>query len=633
MNLKPWQKHLVMAGGALVFTLFALLAGLFSPELAVVFFLAAFVAGMWFPLPEAAEDFARGRVDIDFLMLLVALAAWWLGHPGEGAFLLVLFGASKAMEEYARARTHRSIEELTRDMPRVVTTVECGVQREIAVEDLAVGALVVIRPGERVPLDCVVVEGESDSDLSAMTGESHLLTVRRGVELPSGAVNGRGRLMARVLRPARESAWQKIIQLVENAPARRSPAEVLSERVGRIFTVVILLASGAGFFAWWLLAGLDAGTAAYRAMVLLVAGSPCAIVLSIPSAILAAIASGARRGILFNGGIGLYAIGRARTVAFDKTGTLSTGEPGVQRVSGSDIGDRRLLAATLELARSSTHPASRSIERHLREMDIEAAGHELDQVIERPGHGISARWQGRSISLGRAQGMADDGGDGDLSRSVVNLDGEEVLRFHLSETPREGARDVVVELARRGLRSMVLSGDHQRAVDRMARAIGIDDARGGLAPDEKWKIVNEEAKREGMIMVGDGVNDAPALTAATAGVAMGIRGSAATLAQADIILAKDRLFDLVEAWELGRRTRAIITQNLIISIGAATIMVITAAFGALPLLAGVIGHEGGTVIVVLNSLRLLLPPVSGGGRRGVQPAPLTTGKPGVSMGR
>ncbi|MCC5875279.1 MAG: cadmium-translocating P-type ATPase, partial [Candidatus Sumerlaeia bacterium] len=542
------------------------------------------------------------------------------------------FGASKAMEEYARARTHRSIEELTRDMPRFVTTVECGKQREIAVDDLHVGALVVIRPGERVPLDCVVVEGESDSDLSAMTGESEPLAVRRGVELPSGAVNGRGRLMARVLRPARESAWQKIIRLVENAPARRSPAEVLSERVGRIFTVVILLASGVGFLAWWLLAGLDAGTAAYRAMVLLVAGSPCAIVLSIPSAILAAIASGARRGILFNGGIGLYAIGRARTVAFDKTGTLSTGEPGVLKVSGTASADAELLAATLELARSSTHPASRAVERHLRGRHIEPAGIQLDQVSERPGHGISARWRGCVIALGRAGTIDGDGGDGDFSRSVVSLDDEEMIRFHLSETPREGARETVAALARRGLRPMVLSGDHQGAVNRMARSIGIDDARGGLAPDEKWKIVSGEAERGGIIMVGDGVNDAPALTAATAGVAMGIRGSAATLAQADIILAKDRLFDLVEAWELGGRTRAIIRQNLVISIGAASIMVITAAFGALPLLAGVIGHEGGTVLVVLNSLRLLLPSGSGSDRPSRNTAPVVMKKPAVTPG-
>lgn len=610
-NTVTWQKHLTMALVALVCTLAALLAGVFSPLAGTILFVGAFAAGMRHTLPEALSDIARGRVDIDFLMLLVALVAWWLGHPGEGAFLLVLFGASKAMEEYARARTHRSIEELSRDMPRTITVVECGgTQREVAVDDLTTGALIVIRPGERVPVDCMVVDGESDSDLSAMTGESRLVTVERGVELPSGAVNGRGRLTARVLRPAKESAWQKIIRLIESAPTRRSPAEVLSERVGRVFTKVILLASAGGFFAWWLLAGLDFGTALYRAMVLLVAGSPCAIVLSIPSAILAAIASGARRGILFNGGIGLYAIGRAKIVAFDKTGTLSTGEPGVLKILGPSCEDRELLASAHELARSSTHPASRSIERYLKGRNIEPAGDKLLHVEEQPGRGISAQWKGARLTLGRGGSGDLDGEASDFSRSVLTLDGREVIRFILDETPRPMAEETVTALAQRGIRSIVLSGDHQAAVDRMARRIGIDDARGSLTPEEKWNIVHREARADGIIMVGDGVNDAPALTAATAGVAMGIRGSAATLAQADIVLAKDRLEDLVGAWELGRRTRAIIFQNLVISIGAATIMVITAGFGALPLLAGVIGHEGGTVLVVLNSLRLLILPTN-----------------------
>lgn len=616
-----WKKHLAMALLALVCTLLALLAGVFSAPLAVVFFAGAFAAGMWYALPEAAGDIAEGRVDVDFLMLLVAFGAWFLGHPGEGTFLLVLFSASKAMEEYARARTHGSIEELTRDFPRRVTVIECGVQKDVSVEELAVGALFLVRPGERVPVDCVVVEGESDADLSGMTGESRPVVVERGVELPSGAINGRGRIMGRALRPAAESAWQKIIHLIESAPARRSPAEVLSDRVGKWFTVAILTASVGGFFAWWLVGGLEASEAGYRAMVLLVAGSPCAIVLSIPSAILAAIASGARRGILFNGGIGLYSIGAAGTVAFDKTGTLSTGEPGVLRTTGEGAGRRELLAVALELAHSSTHPASRSIERYLREQDLAPGEVRLEDVQERPGRGIAARWKGRTVALGRAGKGDNDGEDADFSRSVFTLDGEPMVRFFLSETPRKDAASAVEDLHRRGLRTMVLSGDAQGAVDRMARHLGIDDARGGLAPEEKWEVVGGEAGRRGIIMVGDGVNDAPALTAATAGVAMGIRGSAATLAQADIILAKDRLGDLVVAWELGRRARRIIRQNLTISIGAAALMVTAAAFGTLPLILGVIGHEGGTVLVVLNSLRLLL--------QGVPlPTPAIKGLPG-----
>jgi Cd2+/Zn2+-exporting ATPase len=598
-------QHLMLAVGCLAAVLLGWAVAGAAPLVASALYAVGMIAGLWHPAIEAAQKIARAEVDVDFLMLAVAVGAWLLGHPVEAGTLLFLFAGSRAMEAYAHEQTRSSIAALSSEIPREAVVIECGQRRVAPVESLVAGALVLVRPGERVPLDGLVVEGRSEVDLSAMTGESDPMVVERGVEVPSGAVNGGGLLTVRVLRPARESAFQKIMQLIENAPQRRAAAQILSERLGKWFTSAILTATVAGFLGWWLVAGLAIEVAAYRAMVLLVAGSPCAIVLSIPSAILAAISSGARRGVLFHGGRGLYALAEARAVAFDKTGTLSTGEPGVLRRTGPGAEDVNLLTAALELARASTHPASRSVERHLRELGLPADTGQLTAISEVPGTGMRADWQGRRLELGRARTKADDGESADLTRVTLSVDGVEQVRFFLSETPRAGAASTIAALAARGLRPLILSGDAPAAVERMARLVGVDDARGGLSPEEKCAAVRAERERHGVIMVGDGVNDAPALAEANVGVAMGIRGSAATLAQADIVLVKDRLEDLVVAWDLSRRTRRIIRQNLAISLGAAGLLVLGAVFGSLPLALGVFGHEGGTVLVVLNSLRLL----------------------------
>lgn len=619
LNEKKWAPDAVSAFFCLVFLLGFLAAEPHAPQIAAILMVLSFVAGLRYTLPDAAQSIARGEVDVDFLMILVAFGAWHLGHPVEGAALLVLFGASRAMEEYARQRTHSSLEELSAELPKTALRVTAGKREEVSLDDLAVGDELIVRPGERVPIDSEHIEGETTLDLSAITGESEPASPSTGEEIPSGAINGKGLIRLRVVRPSRESAYQKVIALVEDAPARRSSAQVLSDRVGRYFTIAILSASGLAFAYWYFIDQIGFSDSGYRAMVLLVAGSPCAIVLSIPSAILAAIASGARRGILFNGGVALSSLNHVWTIAFDKTGTLTSGTPSVSSVDGEE--EESLLALAAELARSSNHPASKAVVQYLKKSELNAEIPAISDIRELPGRGVKAEWRGLVVELGRSRPNGEPIPSG--SHVVLYVDDQPRLTFHLAETLREGAEGLIEGLHARGLRAMILSGDTPAATERLAGQIGIDDARGGLSPEDKWRVIREEAAQSHIMMVGDGVNDAPAMAEANVGAAMGVRGSAATLAQADLVLVKDRLPDLLTALELARRTRRIIRQNLFIAIGAAAIMVALALAGRLSLAIGVFGHEGGTVLVVLNSLRLLLKEQEFGSQRpGRRDAPI-----------
>ncbi|MBX3727641.1 MAG: cadmium-translocating P-type ATPase [Candidatus Sumerlaeia bacterium] len=572
-----------------------------APVAAWVLLGISFLAGARYPMVEALESLRELTLDVDTLMLLVAGGAVALGHPEEGAFLLVLFTASRAMESYAEARTKSALEELTTEFPQRAWRVVGDGEEEIAVDSLVAGDRIRVRPGEYVPVDCIVVQGQSTADVAALTGEEEPLALDAGVEVPSGAVNGMGLIVAEVLRPAAESAYQKILNLIRHAPERRSPAQDLSDRAGRFFTWGILAAAVGGFLWWWRVTGLAADVAMYRAMALLVAGSPCALVLSVPSGVLAAITAGARRGILFHGGRGLMGAATVRTIAFDKTGTLTTGEPTVREVTGGP--DAAALRVALALASSSTHPASRAVRTWLEGQGIEAEPGIVRDITEVPGEGMRGTFADVEVRLGR-HAAGTDADDGHPS-VVLSHAGRALARFVLQETLRPSASCLAALLRARGLRIVLLSGDRPATAERLAASVGITEARGGLAPEDKYRLIDEARGAGAVMMVGDGVNDAPALARADVGVAMGMRGSAAALAQADIVLVKDRLGDLPAALALSRHARRIIHQNIAIAVGAAAILVAFALAGRLPLALGVLGHEGGTVLVVLNSLRLL----------------------------
>ncbi len=602
------------------------LAGAFlemGPSARSVSFAVSYLAGAWFAAEEVWELLARRRLDVHFLMLAVAGGSAAIGAYEEGATLLFLFSFSSALEHYAMARTQREIRSLFQSAPKVAVVLdESGVEREAPVESLRRGMRVLVRPDAQVPVDGEVVKGESACDESTLTGESAPIGKAAGDMMFAGTMNLWGVVEMVVARPASESALQKIIQLIREAQHMKAPTQRFTDKFGSGYTLGILSLSGVMFLFWWLVRGLApfAGNEAHRsafynAMVLLVVCSPCALVLSTPSAVLAAIAWGARRGILFRGGAAVEKLAEADVVALDKTGTLTVGEPRVVRVDSFPAGrEEQAGSLAYSLEKLSQHPLARAISLHGRRRALSVV--ELTGVSSVAGQGLRADYQGRELLLGRrswieksgaAAGMplqpADEPGCSEVWLRWDDLTGRILLRDEL----RPEAKSVLESLRFAGLRTIVLTGDRPEAAARIGESLKPDEMRAGLRPEDKVAAI-QEMTRAGrrVVMVGDGVNDAPSLAGAFVGIAMGARGSDAAMEQAEIVLMHDRLENVWEAYRLSKRARRIIRQNVGISLGTVGVLACLAMIGLIPLTIGVVGHEGSTVVVVMNSLRLLL---------------------------
>ena len=620
----PWQIQLVASGVCLVFAV----AGHFLEGTAsLIAFLFAYVAGAWFTLGEVVEKVREGVLDVHFLMLAVAAGAAAIGKWEEGATLLFLFSASGALEHFAMDRTQRAIHALFHAAPKTATVITPeGTEQQVKVDQLEPGLRLLVRPGELFPVDAEIVKGETTVDESNLTGEAVPVEKTVGDAVLAGTLNQHGSVEAVVQRPAQESALQKIIHLIEHAQRSKAPSQRFTDRFGSSYTYGVLALTAVMFLVWWLGYGYapwsstgEQRSAFYLAMTLLVVASPCALVLSIPSAILAAIASGARRGILFRGGAAVEELGEVRVVAMDKTGTLTTGELRVESVESFPAGqEAKVLALAAALDRHSNHPLARAIVRHAKKKGAEIP--EIDGVTAVFGAGVHAAFEGGEIRLGkriwaqppdheacRAVAAPEKIGVSEVWLSSPNLCGRILLRDDI----RPEASDLIAALRARGLRTVVLTGDRQGAADQLARDLELDEIRAELKPDDKLEIITGFAQRhERAAMIGDGVNDAPSIAAAHVGVAMGARGSDAALEHAEVVLMHDRLENFLSAYELSRRSRVIIRQNLAISLGVIIALVISALFEKIPLTIGVLGHEGSTLLVVLNSLRLLAKPRS-----------------------
>ena len=478
-----------------------------------------------------------------------------------------------------------------------------------------------VKPGSQFPVDAEIVKGQTAADESNLTGEATPVEKAIGDQALAGTINLWGAVEVTVLRPAAESALQKIIHLIKEAQHLKAPAQRFTDKFGTQYTYGILGLSFAMFFVWWLAFNFPPfGTkgphysAFYLAMTLLVVASPCALVLSIPSAVLAAIASGARRGILFRGGAAVEKLAEIKVVALDKTGTLTTGELRVERVESFPPGrEGEVAQLAYSLDRFSKHPLARAITRYGKQHQLTAS--DIEHLESVPGMGLQGSLGGKTILLGRREWLggkiaakfpaiasAEDFG----SSEVWLADGDLVGRVLLRDDIRPQARDVIAHLRAAGLQTIVLTGDRKASAEFLKEKLQLDDVRAELKPEQKVQIIQSfTEKKLPVAMVGDGVNDAPSLAAAHVGVAMGARGSDAALEQAEVVLMNDRLENFWAAYQLSQRARKIIRQNLVLSLGTVAVLVGFAMFGAIPLTVGVIGHEGSTVIVVLNSLRLL----------------------------
>jgi Cd2+/Zn2+-exporting ATPase len=613
------------------------LAGAFSPAPFKIFaYVVACIAGGFYPAEEVWERLQKRTIDVHFLMLFVAAGAASIGAWGEGATLLFLFSFSGALEHYALGRTQKEIRSLFRDAPKTATALdERGREREVKVELLKTGMRLLIKPGAQFPVDAEIAKGSTAADESNLTGEATPVEKKIGDNALAGTINLWGAVEVVVTRPAAESSLQKIITLIKEAQQQKAPAQVFADKFSTFYTYLVIGLSFAMFFVWWLgfrLApfgsAVESHSAFYRTMTLLVVSSPCALVLSIPSAVLAAIAWGARHGILFRGGAAVEKLAEVNTVCLDKTGTLTTGELRVENIESFPAGrENEIARLAFSLERLSTHPLARAITRHGKQQKI--APIEFERFESVTGQGLKAKWNGVECRLGGRDWFAlerrtpvrlepavpsagqhadaEIGAPVDAGFSEVWIEAGDLLgRVILRDDIRPQSASVVEELRNEGLRSVVLTGDRKAAAEHLRVELKLDDVRAELKPEQKVAAIQELSKEgKRVAMIGDGVNDAPSLAAAHIGVAMGARGSDAALEQADVVLMHDRLENFLAAFRLSQRARRIIRQNLVISLGTVVVLVTFAILGKIPLTIGVVGHEGSTVVVVMNSLRLL----------------------------
>ncbi len=657
----PWQLEASLVAGLLLVGSLVL-GWIGRPEPARTVEWISLAIGMVYGGRAALESILEFKFDIDALMVVAAGLAAWIGAPGEGALLLFLFTLSGALEERAMRRTVRAVEALHRLMPTHAfvwrdeekKTKNGGAWVEADPATLVPGDRILVKTGESVPTDARVLQGRSSIDQATLTGESMPRTVGPGDELFAGTINLDNPLEGTVLRPASESSLQRILNLVIEAQQQREPIQRLIDRLSQPYAVGVMVLSIAVMLVWWLVLGDDLVVqgerrgALYTAITLLIVASPCALVIATPTATLAAISRAARAGVLFKGGQAIERLARAGAVALDKTGTLTYGRARLNQVHPVAWSEGpSLLAAAAALEAGSTHPIARAVLEAAKARGIDPFNASaLDDI---PGSGISGEIDGREARLGtyehteplipvclrarvrevlervRSRGQigvvvawADRAGAG------TGDAGGQVAVLILSDTIRPGAREMIDGLHRLGVRPIrVLTGDNRTTAAYVAGRLGIDQWDAELLPQDKVRILEEMKSgmpvgrrliwrvRPGVAVIGDGVNDAPALAASDVSIAIGSIGSDAALESADIVLLSDDLRAVPWSIRLARKTRGIVAFNLCLALAIIVIMAFATLIGSLlgaqvPLSAAVIAHEGGTLLVVLNSLRLLL---------------------------
>ena len=582
-------------------------------------YVLAYLAGGGFAARNGLNALRQGHIDVDFLMVAAALGAAIIGQWAEGAVLLFLFALSNGLEHYAMDRTRQAIRALMDLRPALARVRRGDTEVMLPVESLEVGDLIDVRPGERLPADGEIITGQSALDQSPITGES--IPVSRGVgdHVFAGSINGGGALLVRVDRRAEESTLARIIVLVEEAQSKRAPTQQRLETFEQKYALGIIVFATLVAVVPPLLLNWTWDAAFYRAMTLLVVASPCALVISTPASILSAIAAGARNGVLFKGGAYIESLATVRAVAFDKTGTLTVGKPRVTDVvplngwTGAD-----LLARAAAVEARSEHPLAQAIV-----TAADGQGLTIDSASDLQasvGRGVTATLDGQPLHIGTPAYLAEhavvvpDEVQAQIhtlesqGKTVVSI-GDDTLRglIAVADTVRPEARAAIAGLKAAGVQWVVmLTGDNPRAAHAIAEAVGVDEVRAELMPEDKVTAIRELMTTYGAVaMVGDGVNDAPALALATVGIAMGAGGTDVALETADVVLMSSDLAKLPYAFQLSRRAVRIVWQNLTFAMTMIVFLIVSALLDVVTLTLGVIGHEGSTVIVVLNGLRLL----------------------------
>jgi heavy metal translocating P-type ATPase len=583
-------------------------------------YLACYAAGGWEPAMAGLGALRQKVLDVDVLMIVAAVAAAGIGQVLDGALLIVIFATSGALEAFVTRRTADSVGALLALAPGQVTRIgEDGREEQVEVETLAVGDLILVRPGERVGADGTVTEGASDVDQATITGEPLPVAKQNGSQVYAGTVNGTGALTVRVDAPAHESVVARIVALVEDASETKARTQLFIEKVEERYSVVVV-ATTILMLAIPLLAGAAFSSSLLRAMTFMIVASPCAVVLATMPPLLAALANAGRHGVLIRSAVAVEKLRGIDTVAFDKTGTLTHGTPVVtQVVALGDLDQAEVLSLAAGVEQPSEHPLARAVVAAARARELIVPA--VTEFRAAPGRGVSARHAGRTVHAGSPALLEEltlTSTTGAAVDQVAALEqaGHTVIVIVVDRCPvgfitfadriRDTAATTVSRLAAAGARTALLTGDHDLAARRVGAAVGIDDAYGGLLPEQKAEAVTglKEAGRR-VMLVGDGINDAPALATADVAVAMGRGGSDLAIDTADVILVHDDLTAVPTVMRLGRRAHGVAKANIVFAVCVIAALVVWDFVGHLPLPLGVAGHEGSTVIVGLNGLRLL----------------------------
>ena len=583
----------------------------------ITLYILAFCIGGFAKAKEGLEEtFKEKKLNVELLMIIAAVGSAVIGYWTEGAILIFIFALSGALETYTMNRSNKEISSLMELQPEEALLVSNGEQRKVNVSELEIGNVIFVKPGERVPVDGVVVKGGSSIDESAITGESMPIQKYRGDEVFAGTVNITGSMSIRVTKLSTDTIFQKIINLVQTAQSEKSPSQLFIERfegtyVKAVLAVVALMMILPHYlFSWsW-------QETFYRAMVLLVVASPCALVASIMPATLSAISNGARNGILFKGGVHLENLGSLKAIAFDKTGTITRGTPEVTDfIVSKKENEREIKQISASIESHSNHPLAKAIVRYVVKSNVDLV--EIEGIMDVPGFGIEAKIQGDRWKIGKADfvNLAHESKLFDFSLEELITQGKTMVYIQkneqviglvaLKDILRSDAKEALQELNRLDLATVMITGDNEKTARAIAKDTKLSDYISDCLPENKVEKIKELKKKYKIVaMVGDGVNDAPALATASVGIAMG-EGTDVALETADVVLMKNELLKIPQVIQLSKKMNRIIKQNICFSILVIMVLICSNFLQVLDLPLGVIGHEGSTILVILNGLRLL----------------------------
>ncbi|WP_100372052.1 heavy metal translocating P-type ATPase [Bacillus sp. FJAT-45037] len=589
-----------------------------SKEIAVVLFIGAYFIGGYYKAKEGLEEFKEEKkLSVEVLMILAALGAGMIGYWMEGAILIFIFALSGALETYTMNKSEQEISKLMELQPEEATVIREGRESVIPLSEVMIGDHVRVRAGERIPADGVIIHGETTVDESAITGESIPIEKSINQNVLSGTVNSTSTITMKVTKNNEETLFNKIIEMVQSAKEEKSPSQQTIERFEGPYVKTVLVVVAMLMIIPQYLLGWSFEESFYRAMVLLVVASPCALVASVMPATLAAISNGARQGILFKGGVHLEQLGTVQAVGFDKTGTITSGTPIVTSVVFGQVEDiATFLATVAAIEKHSQHPLANAITSYCEEQ-ASVKRIDVEKVHTHSGWGMSAKVKEQDWKVGKRGFFPEEivqafEYDKELDmlakgKTVVYVGNEaEVLAvFFLEDTIRKVAHEAMAELKRLGVQIWMLTGDNEYTAQSISKTINIDGYVANCLPEGKAREVKKLREEFGQVaMVGDGINDAPALATSTVGIAMGA-GTDAAIETADVVLIKNNLAKIPKAISLSKKMNRIIKQNIIFSIIVIIFLIVGNFMQQVSLPLGVIGHEGSTILVILNGLRLL----------------------------